>query len=173
MSGGRVGREIREFEIGLGMLMMIKEPSILSITGIGSCIGLALRDNQCHASGLAHVVLPSSKQADDAYVAPGKYADKAVNFLARGLVSMGAEIQRMGAKLVGGAQVLANGGFDGHKNVESVRSELGKHNIKVIAEDVGSTYGRSMKFDTSSGEIVVRRYRQLGGIAELKDVIVI
>lgn len=166
-------QEIREFEIGLGMMMMIREPSVLSISGIGSCIGLALRDIERHASGLAHVVLPTSKEANDAYTRPGKYSDTAVSVLTRGLLSMGAGRQTIRAKLVGGARVLTNGGFDGAKNIESVRSELAKHNIKVIAQDVGSTYGRSMKFDTASGDIVIRRYQQCSGTAELKDVIVI
>jgi chemotaxis protein CheD len=77
------------------------------------------------------------------------------------------------AKLAGGARILTAGGFDGYKNVESTRRELSKNGVTIVAEDVGSTFGRSVKFDTSTGNLTVRRYQQLGGIAEFKDEITI
>jgi chemotaxis protein CheD len=166
-------REFKEFEIGLGLMTVVRQPSILSISGIGSCIALAMRDTRTSASGLAHIVLPSSRGADDAYITPGKYSDTAVRALNRGIITSGGTIENIRAKLVGGARVLTTGGFDGTKNIESTRSELAKNGIVVLAEDVGEAYGRSMKFDTATGKIAIKRYQQNGGIAELKDTIMI
>jgi chemotaxis protein CheD len=154
-------------------MMVVRERSILSISGIGSCIGLALRDNKWQVSGLAHVVLPDSTGAEDTHLAPGKYGDAAVRILLKRMHSKGAEIGHTTAKLVGGAGVLSSGGFDGSKNAESVRRELRRMNISILAEDVGSTYGRSMKFDTGTGMITIRRFQQADGITELKDTIII
>jgi len=165
--------QLREFEIGLGMLMIAKHPAVLSISGIGSCVALAMRANKAGTSGLAHIVLPASNGAEDMYSMPGRYADSAVRALARGLVASGEELNNISAKLAGGARVLTAVGFDGYKNVESTRSELTKTGIRIVAEDIGLTYGRSVKFDTSTGKITVRRYQQIGGIAEFKDEITI
>ena len=132
-----------------------------------------MREKKTFASGLAHIVLPTSQEASDAIVNPGKYADTAVPTLIKGLLVNGGAVGRIKAKLVGGARVLSNGGFDGSKNVENTRNQLAKRGVEVIAEDVGQTYGRSMRFDTGNGAIQVRRFQQRNGIAELKDIIVI
>ena len=57
---------VKEFQVGLGMMLAVKERSILSIPGLGSCVGLALRDVVSGIGGLAHVVLPNSKEGSDA-----------------------------------------------------------------------------------------------------------
>ena len=165
--------EIQEFEIQLGMMMLVKRPSILSISGIGSCVALAMRDSETSASGLAHIVLPSSTNMPDAYRTPGKYSDTAVRTLIKGLLRMGAVLDHVTAKLVGGARVLQSGGFDGSRNVECTRNELASSGVSVAAQDVGQTYGRTIKFDTSTGKILVRRFQQISGRAELKDVLII
>jgi len=161
------------YEIVLGMMMTVQNPSILTISGLGSCVGLALRDKRSGISGLAHVVLPSSNDAEDACFSPGRYSDTAVRVLTERMVSMGADFSQIVAKLVGGARVLSVGCFNGWKNVEGARKELLKVNIKVVAQDVGLNLGRSMKFDTASGVITIRRYLRNGGVAALKDVIAI
>jgi len=165
--------QIQEFEIGLGVMKVVKESSILSVTGIGSCIALAMRDQETNASGVAHIVLPNSTNMEDARRTPGKYSDTAVRALVEGLLLIGASPDRIVAKMVGGASVLQSAGFDGARNIESTRNELKKCGVSIVAEDVGQAYGRTMRFETATGKIVVRRYQQLSGMASLKDVLLI
>ena len=153
--------------------MVTKQPAVLSISGIGSCVALAMRDKQTGASGLAHIVLPVYSGFEDTTFTPGRYADTAVKTVLRRLVDVGSAIEDIKAKLAGGARVLKGGGFDGLKNVQSTRDELEKNGIVIVAEDVGSSFGRSVKFNTSTGMLSVRRYQQLEGIAEFKDEIII
>jgi len=168
-----ISQRLMEFEVGLGLMKAVQRPSALSIAGIGSCVGLALRDGESRISGLAHVILPNSDGVDDARVSPGKYSDTAVRILTQRMTAMGADLTRFTAKLVGGARVLSKGSFDGWKNVQSARKELSRANIRVVAQDVGLSLGRSMRFDTASGDITIRRYQEINGVAELKDIIVI
>ena len=165
--------DTKEFEVGLGMMMIVKRPSILSISGIGSCIALVMRDEATIASGLAHIVLPSSINMDDAYRTPGKYSDTAVRALIGGLLRSGASLTHIKSKIVGGGRVLQGGGFDGARNIESTRNELKRSGVSIVAEEVGEAYGRSMKFDTATGKVVVRRFQQSSGGAELKDIVII
>ena len=165
--------DVKEFEIGLGMMMIVKRPSILSIAGIGSCIALVMRDEATLASGLAHIVLPNSTNMDDACLTPGKYSDTAVRAMINGLLRAGASLTHIKSKMIGGGRVLQGGGFDGARNIESTRNELTRAGVRIVAEEVGQTYGRSMKFETATGRVVVRRFRQTAIGAELKDVLII
>jgi chemotaxis protein methyltransferase CheR len=164
---------VKEFEVRLGSMIVVRGRCILSICGIGTCIGLAIRDTRSQVSGLAHVVLPESREGEGAYRTPGKYGDTAVRILVKRILSTRVGFMHLAAKLVGGASVLSAGGFDGSRNVEKVRKELGKMNVPIVAEDVGLTYGRSMKFDTETGKITIRRFQQRNGRAELRDTLVI
>ena len=164
---------VKEFQVGLGMMLTVKDRSILSIPALGSCVGLALRDVVSGISGLAHVVLPDSKEGGDAMRCPGKYADTAVHALVKKMISLGSEVLYLRAKLVGGANVLTSGGFDGSKNADKVREELSAIPIKIMAEDLGSNLSRSMRYDTGNWKITIRRFQQHDGIAELKDILVI
>ena len=164
---------LRELEVGMGMLKVTRDPIIFSVSGIGSCVALAMRDEKTGASGLAHIVLPAHCRINDSNPAPGRYADVAVKTLLGRLLDGGSALQDITAKLVGGARALMSGGFDGLKNVKSIRKELNRNGITIMAEDVGAAFGRSAKFNTASGRLSVRRYRQLNGIVELENEIII
>jgi chemotaxis protein CheD len=170
---GETASQIREFQVGLGMMFTVKERSILSISGLGSCVGLALMDVVSRIGGLAHIVPPDSKEGKDAFKWPGKYADIAVRQLVERMLSMGSQALFLRAKLVGGANVCTSGGFDGSRNISRVRTELSAIPIEIIAEELGFRLSRSMKFDTGNGKITVRRFQQRNGVAELKDIIII
>jgi chemotaxis protein CheD len=117
--------------------------------------------------------LPDSKEGNDSLKWPGKYADIAVRQLVKEMLSMGSQLLFLRAKLVGGANAFTSGCFDGSRNVSRVRAELSAIPIEIIAEDLGRDLSRSMKFDTGTGKITVRRFRQRNGRAELKDAVVI
>jgi chemotaxis protein CheD len=166
--------KINEFEIGLGMMITVNEKAVLSVSGLGSCIGLALHDAKNRVGGLAHTVLPDSRNADDRYLTPGKYVDTAVPMLAKKMLSMGSRMPHIRAKLVGGAEVIVRGSSVGSKNAERARAELKRIQIEIVGEDVSSNLGRSMRFDTETGRITIRRYRsRKDGIAEYTGTAII
>lgn len=49
-----------------------------------------------------------------------------------------------------------NGRSVGDKNVEAVKKELARLNIRIVAEDVGGNFGRTLEFDSASGRLIVR-----------------
>ena len=52
----------------------------------------------------------------------------------------------------------------GARNVESVRMVLRKERIPILKEDVGSNYARTLSFDASTGDAIVKSF----GKAEIK-----
>ena len=122
------------------------EEELVSI-GLGSCVGVALVDAAGGVAGLAHVMLP---EANAAYSAPAKFADRAVPTLLASVERLGAHRTRLGAVLVGGAQMF--GGSErtdrldlGMRNEAAVRAALERERIPVRATATGGNRGRTIR----------------------------
>jgi len=80
----------------------------------------------------------------------------------------GSRIQGIKAKVFGGAnmfpEIISFGKpMDiGKKNIQAVREELKRHNIEIIAEEVGDHIGRTVLFDTGDGSVAVKTTRSKG-----------
>src|SRR5579859_3292602 len=122
--------------------------------GLGSCIGLALIDRKSGVAGLAHVVLPESRENAGE---PGKFADLAVPELIARMRRAGAG-ERLEAVLTGGARMFELGSeLDiGARNEAAVRSALAQARITVAAAATGGNRGRTVKVLAGAGTVCVR-----------------
>jgi chemotaxis protein CheD len=122
--------------------------------GLGSCIGLALVDRASGVAGLAHVVLPESR---DNATEPGKFADLAVPELIARMRRAGAG-ERLEAVLTGGARMFELGSeLDiGARNEAAVRHALAQARISVTAAATGGNRGRTVKVLPDDGSVSVR-----------------
>lgn len=151
-------REI--YKVGMADLKVCRAPDGLTTLGLGSCVGVAVRDPESKVGGLAHVMLPNSrhiKNNTNIY----KFADTAIVELVRLMEEAGASRARMVAKIAGGAQMFAmQGGSDlmriGDQNVEACRQMLAELKIPILASDTGLNYGRTVIFDPETGEFVIK-----------------
>ena len=134
-----------------------KDEELFAI-GLGSCIGLAVVDRTARVAGLAHIVLPESH---DQQGEPGKFANRAVPELVFRMRLQGAVPRRMEAVLVGGARMFAAGDLDiGARNAEAVRDALDAVHVKVHAEAIGGTLGRSVRVNAANGTVTMK---EVGG----------
>jgi chemotaxis protein CheD len=133
------------------------EADVLVALGLGSCIGLALLDRSSPVSGLAHVVLPESREGT---TVPGKFADTAVPELLRQMIALGATKSHLQAVLVGGAQMFATGGSGsldiGKRNEQAVRTALAVAGIAVTVAVTGGSSGRTMRVHLGSGLVTCK-----------------
>jgi chemotaxis protein CheD len=122
--------------------------------GLGSCIGLTLLDRARGVAGMAHVVLPESR---DGATEPGKFADLAVPELVARLRRAGAT-GSLEAVLAGGARMFELGSeLDiGARNEAAVRSALSRERISVVAAATGGNRGRTVKVSPGEGTVTVR-----------------
>jgi chemotaxis protein CheD len=145
--------------IGMGMMAVRRDQDDeLFAIGLGSCIGLAVLDRSARVAGLAHIVLPASHDQDGE---PGKFADRAVPELIFRMRLQGAVARRMEAVMVGGARMFATGELDiGARNAEAVRDALGAVKVRVHAEAIGGTLGRSVRVNAANGTVTMK---EVGG----------
>jgi chemotaxis protein CheD len=144
--------------IGISDLNIARPPDTLVTYALGSCVGICLVDNRHTIGGLAHIMLPSSADA-----AGGgnmrKYADTGVRELIQTMLRNGVMPSAMVAKIAGGAQMFATKlqSFNiGERNIEAVKKILKTFQIRIVAEDVGANYGRTVFFYPESGIMEVK-----------------
>lgn len=135
--------------LGMGAFEVTNEPGkALKIFALGSCIGVALFCPSKGVVAMSHVVLPSSTtDSDKAESMPGYFADTAINTMLEKMMTMGCDKTKIFAKMAGGAKTTVDLGdyFGiGQRNAVSVKASLLKQGIKVLGEDIGNTYSRTV-----------------------------
>lgn len=148
-------------KVGMADLKICKAPDALTTLGLGSCIGIAVRDPITKIGGLAHIMLPDSTQIANNGNIP-KFADTGAKELVKQLVAAGANKTRLVAKIAGGAQMFAFQGTGndlmavGERNAIAVRKILKEMNIPILSEDCGLNFGRTVEFFPETGDYVIK-----------------
>ncbi|MBP3780950.1 MAG: chemotaxis protein CheD [Selenomonas sp.] len=146
--------------VGMADYKVGSAPSTIISYGLGSCIGISLYDPQTKIGGLLHIMLPDSTQARPTEN-PAKFADTGLPLMLKDVLALGANRARLVAKIAGGAQMFAfQNATDimkvGARNAEAAKKILKDLNIKIIAEDTGGTYGRTVSIDLNNGVYKVK-----------------
>ncbi len=148
-------------KVGMADLKTCKAPDGLITLGLGSCVGIALRDPVTQIGGLAHIMLPDSTAMRGNNSTIEKFADTGIVELVRQLEAMGAVRSRLVAKIAGGAtmfQVQSRNDIMkiGERNVQATIAKLNELNIKLLAQDTGENFGRTVTFYPENGEFHIR-----------------
>lgn len=152
-----MGKMIR---VGMADLNVCSSPDALTTLGLGSCVGIVLYDSTRKIAGMAHVMLPDSTRIrSNENVA--KFADTGIDELVRRLEKMGVPKKRLVAKIAGGAQMFAFSSENsmlcvGKRNVEATKEKLKSLDIRIISEDTGDSYGRTIEFYPENGNLLIK-----------------
>lgn len=147
-------------KVGMADLKICKAPDAVTTLGLGSCVGVAIRDPNTKIGGLAHIMLPDSTTIQNNSNIP-KFADTGTKELVKQLVAAGANKSRLVAKIAGGAAMFAFQSQNdltsvGDRNVASVKKTLKELNIPLLAQDTGLNYGRTVEFFPETGDYVIK-----------------
>lgn len=152
-----MGKMIR---VGMADLNVCSSPDALTTLGLGSCVGIVLYDSTTKIAGMAHVMLPDSTRIrSNENVA--KFADTGIDELVRRLEKMGVPKKRLVAKIAGGAQMFSFSSENsmlcvGKRNVEATKEKLKSLDIRIISEDTGNSYGRTIEFYPENGNLLIK-----------------
>ena len=139
-----------------GQLYAAVEHSLVT-TILGSCVAVCLYDPVKQIGGVNHFLLPVA--GNDGQKSP-RFGNVAVPDLVGRVVKLGAERQRLQAKLFGGANVIEafrdRENHLGTQNVRIARELLAAEAIPVIGEAVGGHKGRKLIFTTDDGSAWVK-----------------
>ncbi len=147
-------------KVGIADMNICKAPDKITTIGLGSCVGAVLYDSKTKIAGLVHVMLPDSTKIKNNQNKM-KFADTGIELLIEKLESMGVKRSSLKAKIAGGAKMFSFSsastdiGNIGERNVDAVKEKLKTYNIKIVGEDVGLNYGRTIVFDPETSELSV------------------
>jgi len=155
--------------VGIAEIKFAEPPHKLVTYGLGSCVAIAYYCKEAVVGSMAHIMLPLAYKVDD-NEAPGKFADSAVEEMVRQMETRDIGPSRLIAKIAGGADMFAGQfkGTDrriGARNILATRKALDNYGIRLVAQDVGGTAGRTVEFSTETGQLMVRTLR--GAVKEL------
>lgn len=147
-------------KVGIAEMKTSGSSSSIITTGLGSCVGVCIWDPQAKIGGMVHIMLPDST-ASKAVINKAKYADTGVALLIDEIVRQGGNRNRLVAKIAGGAQMFSFPGQSsimkiGERNTEAVKEALQREKIKLLAEDTGGNFGRTIQFFPETGLLLIK-----------------
>ncbi len=147
-------------KVGMADLNVCTAPDALTTLGLGSCVGIVLYDSFTRTAGMVHIMLPdSTKIRNNENTA--KFADTGIDALIYRLTAIGANRNRLIAKIAGGAQMFAFSSANdmlriGERNTEASKLKLQSLGIHIVAEDTGLDYGRTIEFYPETGQLHIK-----------------
>ena len=149
--------------VGIAEYRVATAPEVLISYGLGSCLGIMLYDPRLKLGGLAHTLLPEHRPGMGD-LRPGKFVSLAIRQMFQELLELGADPDRIVAKICGGAHMFQPPPENpsrtiGQRNIVAARQALAELAIELQAEDVGGGIGRTVEFDLASGKVLLRFVR--------------
>ncbi len=151
----------KEIKVGIGDMKFARGDSVVITYALGSCIGITFYDPLIKLGGLLHVMLPARVDPNDPKVF--KYADSGIRETLRKLTAFGLVKSRTVVKIAGGAKMFemkGSGNSDfgniGVRNATMVKRVLMDERLRIVAEDIGGSYARTMLINVSNGDVIIR-----------------
>lgn len=147
-------------KVGIADYKICKKPDKITTIGLGSCIGIVIYTANDDYCGLVHIMLPASSEIKNNQNR-SKFADTGIDDLVSALEKKGMRKVSMTAKIAGGATMFQFSGNTelgsiGDRNIKAVKQRLAYHRIRIVSEDCGADYGRTIVFDNGTKELLVR-----------------
>ena len=150
-----------EIKLGVGDLAVsIKPNESIKTFALGSCVALFLLDIESGAVGMGHIALPNSKTAPEkARILPGYFADTGISALIAKMARWGfkGNYRRLRAKITGGSHYVDRADYFmiGKKNVSAIKKILENNKIKIVGEDVGLTFCRTVMVNVGTFKVTL------------------
>jgi chemotaxis protein CheD len=149
-----------EIIVETGSIKISNDSTALITSALGSCVAITLYDRTQKLGGMVHYILP---------VNPGgkkkaKYADTGVELLLEKMLEWNVKKKDLEAKMIGGAIMFEDFMDDiensiGRRNVKKGKEILKDLGIKLVSQDIGGNYGRSVRFQLSDGNVYITSYK--------------
>jgi chemotaxis protein CheD len=128
-----------------GQFHVSDDPDLVLSTVLGSCVAACLRDPVARIGGMNHFLLPGEDDRSQTHDAE-RYGVHLMELLVNGLMSRGAQRERLEAKLFGGAKTMFKSSDIGAMNARFAERFLKNEGISVVGGSLGGPVGRRVEF---------------------------
>ncbi|WP_199104204.1 chemoreceptor glutamine deamidase CheD [Aquitalea sp. ASV11] len=155
----------RQFQIDAikilpGEYFATRQPLMLT-TLLGSCVAVCLMDRTAGVHGMNHFLLPQGSDWHSQTSVPARFGVNAMELLITDMQKLGAQRQRLEAKVFGAGNVLDGMSVVniGEQNSEFIRAYLKSEGIPLLAEDLLGSFARKVFFFPGEGKVMVRKLK--------------
>lgn len=152
-----------------GKIAAYKEETIIS-TLLGSCVAVAIHDPTTGIGGLNHYLLPEGLPEERANT---RYAINAIPMLVEECIRLGANRNKLQAKVYGGANVISVsqlGDGIGKRNIEVAEKMLRELGIPVVEKNLGGESARTIKLNTATFHVLHNSTKDPASVDKPVDV---
>ena len=148
-----------------GELHFSDKPSSV-MTVLGSCLSVSMFHRKSRVGAICHGLLPKCREravCSRPCAERAKYVECAIEMMVKLFDDNKLKRSEIEVKVFGGADMFSMrlGGKNsisvGRQNIEIAQQTLEKEGMRVIAMDVGGTAGRKLFFNTSTGDVLMKR----------------
>ena len=145
------------------------------ITVLGSCVSVTLFSRRLRLGAICHGTLPHCRKVnkcremcDDAF----KYVDCSLRYMIARFRRSGCSDNEIEVKLFGGADTLSSRKENtiGSMNVKMALDIISQEHLRVIAADVGDSFGRKIIFLTHTGDVYLKRLKDTGALKQVPGI---
>lgn len=131
-----------------GEYRVSNDPSEVLTTFLGSCVATCMYDPVAQIGGINHFLLPGGAEKS---VNSYRYGLYSMELLINDLLKLGAQRDRLEAKLFGGAKMHDGLGHIGDANARFAINFLQAENIRCVSSSLGGVQARRIKFHPTTG----------------------
>ena len=136
-------------------------------TLVGSCVAITLWHPILHIGGMCHYMLPRRPMHKTNELLDGRYAEDVMQLFMHELKRTKTKPSEYKTKIFGGGQMFARTYKNStHTNISTENIDFGRkvmtqYGFKTHAEDMGGEGHRNLIFDLWSGDVWVRRPKNM------------
>jgi chemotaxis protein CheD len=95
-------------------------------------------------------------------LASPKFGNIATEKLIEKMQRNGSSLKNIVAKVFGGANQMNSSMNIGARNIEIAKEVLAHYGISIVAENVGGNVGRKLKYNTGTGQVMMKFLNKSG-----------
>jgi chemotaxis protein CheD len=147
-----------------GELYISEKPAVVS-TVLGSCVAVTMFHKRTGVGAICHGVMPGCASAADCSknhcIEQLKYVDCSIRYMVWKFEGYGVRRKKLEVKIFGGADILASQTSNsvGTANVRAALKTIKELRLRLVAQDVGDSFGRKIIFYTHTGEVFLNRLK--------------
>lgn len=146
-----------------GELYIGEEPTKV-ITVLGSCVSVTFFSKRLRIGAICHGALPHCRKRRGCHEICSeafKFVDCSVHYMLGKLRGLGVADSELEVKIFGGADTLSSKKENtiGSMNVKTALEIIREEHLRIIAADVGDSFGRKIIFLTHTGDVYLKRLK--------------
>jgi putative nucleotidyltransferase with HDIG domain len=147
----------QHYHVAAGSFYVSHSQPLILQSFLGTCIGVALFDEEAQVGGLSHLLLPEPVSRSSGAAQPEKYASTGFPLFLEAICNQGASKSRLKAFIAGGALVGPVKDTDlnldiGGRTAETVLQYLKAEKIRVEKSETGGFFTCSMNLNLQNGQ---------------------